>query len=114
MQGSAIVATSDFRVGGVRLRERAILGERDDASENRIVFLEPREVHLSELHRRHALATYELRQFSHRQKRELVEFGGRGTASDLASHHRSPGFDFHLLSGRQGIEHDCRTHRIRQ
>ena len=34
--------------------------------------------------------------------------------SDLASYHWSPWFDFHLLSRRQRIEHDRRTHRIRQ
>ena len=112
MERTAISAMSDLFVGGMRLPERAILCERDHAAQHRIVFLEPRDVHLRQLHRRDFPPSNELGQLGHRQERELVDVRRHRTVRNLAAHHRPARFRLNFLPRRQRIENDRRTHGV--
>ena len=52
VQRTAISAGSDLAVGALRLLECEVLGERDDAIEQLVVALEPRQIELCEFDRR--------------------------------------------------------------
>ena len=68
-----IFSARNLSVGRSRLRESAILGQRDHALENGIVSLEPAEVHLRELERRNFSSPHEIRQLGDWEKRETLE-----------------------------------------
>src|SRR6266513_741048 len=114
VQRSAIMTAPDFLVRGVGLPEGAILRERDHTAKNGIVLLETGNVHLRQLHRRDAPSAYQLRQLGHRQERELVKIRRDGARRWAAADHCAARRGRNLLSGRERVEEDGWTNRVRQ
>ena len=71
----------DLAIGARGLLEGQLARHRDHAAELRIEPLEPRQVHLGQLHRTHRLAAQQVGQLPHRLEGELVEVTGNVRSS---------------------------------
>ncbi len=85
---------------------RELLGERDDAMELRVVFLEARQIELREVGRSDLPALDEPRQVRQREKCELLVRAGHRHVDALSAERHSLAWKF--LPWGNGIEDDCR------
>ncbi len=99
MQRAAVVAAGNVGVGFARVGEGAVFGEGDAEVEERVIALEPRDVHLREVDRGDFLAPDEVSQFHRRRKGEVLEAGGR---SERARGFRVDGLFALRVDGRAG------------
>ncbi len=101
VERAEVPARGDLGVGAPRLRHRQVLRESYDAVQERVVLLEPREIHLSELDGRCLSRSHQLREMGQRPERRLLEVrrpldrgrSGRARKTSLA------GFDSPGTSG---------------
>jgi hypothetical protein len=108
VQRTAILAARNLRVHVAGLLARALFREIHHKVQLRVVALETREIHLSQLGRLHFSRTDQLRQLRHGGVRQLVDAAGTGHDRHAAAHHRRLGLVRELLSRRHGIEDDRR------
>ena len=104
MQGAAILATRDFRIGIPGLLPCAVFGKCDDAMQLRIEALEPGQVHLRELRWLHLTRAQQLRELRHRSKGKFLEVAWSRHHGRAGTYGCSSGFRRQLLARRHGIE----------
>ena len=98
MQRAAVASGLQIAVGLRGLREREILGQRHHAVERLAVLLEPRQVHLREVGRRHPPSPDERRQDGDRLEREIVETRGHADRGRLAAIAQRARFEWTALA----------------